>query len=353
MKLILILNLFFTISLFSQTEIVCFPLSKNICEKEFRMVWHDEFDSASLDLKVWDVAEQKNQTTQNLWDYVQQGPATEKNGCDFSKTASFSSKNVVLNPRPSDNNSGYLRLQIRKEPTEIRGFLDSNYQNNGKCTENLRAGEPFRLVTGFTSGSISTREIRVDLVETEAVKIEARCRIPKNIQGTWPSFWLWNHKEIDIFEFFGKNTTFASTIHSEPIGGRKKMMKSKKHKFRGVDFTDWHTYGMVWTRFDVKFYFDGRLIREVRGLEDENGRKIGLGACGERVPAGCYRFVEGFPNGKLDPAVFPVGENGELHTNWMTIIFGSGIFKSSKMLDDSAAYPINFDVDWVRLFKRN
>lgn len=90
----------------------------------------------------------------------------------------------------------------------------------------------------------------------------------KPVSGAWPAFWLIPRQaavgaeetgEIDVFEGQGNMPhTFYGTVH-DWIG------KSDSANYpnwvslpNAVDFSTWHTYGLLWTPGKVTWYFDDK-----------------------------------------------------------------------------------------------
>ncbi len=90
-------------------------------------------------------------------------------------------------------------------------------------------------------------------------------------KGAWPAFWLVSvppaldgtpdeSGEIDIFEGQGSEPhTFFGTIHRWS-GSREVASSSATNRFPvpfNTDFGSYHTYGLLWVRGRVTWYFDG------------------------------------------------------------------------------------------------
>jgi hypothetical protein len=91
--------------------------------------------------------------------------------------------------------------------------------------------------------------------------------------GAWPAFWLipveaiWGATEtgeLDVFEGQGDPAeahTFFGTVHDwMTINGKPvDVANNKGHNWAalsGVDFSQWHTYGVLWVSGRVTWYFD-------------------------------------------------------------------------------------------------
>lgn len=106
---------------------------------------------------------------------------------------------------------------------------------------------------------------------------EARIKLPENANFS-PAFWITDHQEIDIFEFYdddldSKNTCdtyhmMKMNIHGykNPDGSfnnsRQGTHCNRNRKF-GVNedfFDDYHIYKCVWTDYKIQIYLDGTLV---------------------------------------------------------------------------------------------
>jgi beta-glucanase (GH16 family) len=96
-------------------------------------------------------------------------------------------------------------------------------------------------------------------------KFEASIKIPNNVAGINPAFWVFGHfpditwNEIDFFEFMNNNTSdFKVTIHGSLCGG---------HQMCGVPISSdydlsqvFHKYTGIWTQEDIYTYIDNLTI---------------------------------------------------------------------------------------------
>lgn len=93
--------------------------------------------------------------------------------------------------------------------------------------------------------------------------LEARVLVP-SCDGCWPSFWMlasddhWP-PEIDIFEFFD---TLAGDRHPWsalhwPSGNAAGEEFANGLLASGDQVGGWHTYGVLWSRQQVQYFFDG------------------------------------------------------------------------------------------------
>jgi beta-glucanase (GH16 family) len=103
-------------------------------------------------------------------------------------------------------------------------------------------------------------------------RIEARLKIPEG-QGMWPAFWLLGNNitvnpwpacgELDVMEHIDGNDPpanvgatppgydwIAGSVHGTGLNGSTQFHPS------GFDPTQWHTYGMTWTKGKIEYYVD-------------------------------------------------------------------------------------------------
>lgn len=97
-------------------------------------------------------------------------------------------------------------------------------------------------------------------------RVEARMMLPES-QGMWPAFWLLGNNivtinwpacgEIDVMEHINgsnpQNEGFdwvSGTIHGTGIES------GVQYHPAGFSATDWHTYGMIWSKGQIQFYVD-------------------------------------------------------------------------------------------------
>lgn len=116
---------------------------------------------------------------------------------------------------------------------------------------------------GYTSGRINTK----GKAEFRYGKIEARMKLPK-FQGAWPAFWTLggNHSEIgwprcgeiDIMEAINTENFTHGALHWYGEGKRDSSAESLSALPENFERTDWHVYGMEWTKTEIKMTVDGK-----------------------------------------------------------------------------------------------
>jgi beta-glucanase (GH16 family) len=124
-------------------------------------------------------------------------------------------------------------------------------------------------VTSCSSDGNSCRAFRYGYIEAQ-MKWDVTT-------GAWPAFWMipvesiWGATEsgeIDIFEGQGDATnsqTYFGTIHDwvNTAGTSVDIANNSgqnSYKIPGVDFSQWHTYGILWVPGKITWYFDNQPI---------------------------------------------------------------------------------------------
>lgn len=153
--------------------------------------------------------------------------------------------------------------------------------------------------------------------------IEASIKLPKG-KGTWPAFWMmpvnftsWPADgEIDIMEEVGYDpNVVVSTIHCNKYNNGGTAIESARTKVSTAQ-SDFHVYGMEWTKDDMTFYVDGQKL-----LTYEND---GTGK-------------DAWP---FDAAFYPI-----LNLAW------GGAWGGLQGVDESCL-PATMEVDYVRIFQK-
>ncbi len=91
-----------------------------------------------------------------------------------------------------------------------------------------------------------------------------------NVTGSWPAFWMLPiqeiqgstiNGEIDIFEGEANDNTYYGTLHT--WNGATQTWASNPNYFKlpsNNDFTQFHTYGLLWTPGKVTWYYDNNPV---------------------------------------------------------------------------------------------
>jgi beta-glucanase (GH16 family) len=114
----------------------------------------------------------------------------------------------------------------------------------------------------YTSARLKTQ----GLFSFQYGRLEARMKLPEG-QGMWPAFWLLGNSiatinwpacgELDVMEHIDgsnpQNEGFdwvQGTIHGTGLSS------GVQYHPAGFSATDWHTYGMIWSKGQIDFYVD-------------------------------------------------------------------------------------------------
>ncbi len=191
---------------FAQTEATKEFLPPTPAGKEWKLVWHDEFDGPKLDETKWN----------RLGDWKR------RDGYWMKEDAYLSGQGTLL-------------LRTRKDGDR------------------------------FTSGAVDTK----GKFEHTFGYYVARCKMAKQT-GHWPAFWMMcpgvtkvgdegrDGTEIDIVEIPWRDGKITMNLHWDGYG--------KDHKKAGTSLTlpelteGFHNYGLMWTPEEYVFYVDAREV---------------------------------------------------------------------------------------------
>lgn len=114
----------------------------------------------------------------------------------------------------------------------------------------------------YYAGAINTRNKMIQ----KYGYVEARVKISAHVKGILPAFWqkLNNDSwppEVDIFEFFGTQTTQSKTIHYKNASGVNSSSELKTNI--GNATSDYHVYGLEFGENYLRWYTDNKLVREI------------------------------------------------------------------------------------------
>lgn len=131
--------------------------------------------------------------------------------------------------------------------------------------------DPTPKTFNYTSGRIESKTNFSASTSSPSVRMMARIKLPSGY-GMWPAFWSYGDPwptqgEIDILEARGQEDFKYQTNY---FYGRT----ANRNQVRGAEgfvTTDvslqscYHVYEMIWTQNDLKFYFDGVLVKTNSG----------------------------------------------------------------------------------------
>ena len=187
--------------------------------------------------------------------------------------------------------------------------------------------------------------------------LEIRAKVPTG-KGVWPGFWLksdttaggtelaeklgYNTKsvyntEVDVFEVFGSDKVVPNlhkwwkTQEQIDAYGDYRVQSGTDNTFTVSD-GDWHTYGMLWTPYEISMYVDGSCYQTYSLTENfSNTQSANIGMEGFHDPL-CIIF------------------NNHLFTPGYTSSEGGAWAKNHTLTDDFTSAV--FDIDYVRLYQK-
>lgn len=171
----------------------------------------------------------------------------------------------------------------------------------------------------------STRIISKGKQEFLYGRIEARMKMPKGVGG-WAAFWMlganfpkekhWPHcGEIDIMEYVGYTPdTHNMALHNGFSSGDT----VNKSSIEVADLeTEFHTYGILWSEKQIEFYIDGM-----------------------------DNVVYTYAPEELNSDTWPYDKS---HFLILNLAVGGGW--GGRMGVDDSAFPMTFEIDYVRVFE--
>lgn len=190
-------------------------------DNDWRLVWQDDFDGASLDTASWTAMNRGLSWNEELQAYI--------------------AENVSIEPSTLDASRNCLILTSKKESWTGR----SNRSDN-----------PNQIVTrDYTSGLVDTQ----GKLYWKYCKVELRARLPKT-QGIWPAHWMLPNDgswppEIDIMELLGHE---PNKVYMTNHWGTQEQHSSKGGNYTGPDFSSgFHIFTVEWEPGIIRWYVDG------------------------------------------------------------------------------------------------
>ncbi len=123
----------------------------------------------------------------------------------------------------------------------------------------------------YTSGRIESKTLFSASSSSPVVKMMARIKLPAGC-GMWPAFWSYGDPwptmgEIDILEARGQEDLKYQTNYFYGKVANRNLVRGAE----GFITTDislqscYHVYELIWSQNDLKFYFDGVLVKTNTG----------------------------------------------------------------------------------------
>ncbi len=262
------------------------------CITPYKLIFQDEFNGESLDTNKW------------------RSYNPDANGTDQYQESRTNAGNQVYLDKNCVVSGGKLELQAIEEPATW-----------------------FGASRNYTSGMLNSKPV------FKFGRFEIRCKIPQG-DGFVPAFWLYNHDEIDVFEFCScQPTKQYVTLHND-CGGSTKSMSGISKTISDAS-TGFHTYAVEWEPYYVKWYTDGQLIRKVLRYSKIQNSTQYLD-CGTSYNSDYYYSNDHVPEDHWMPILV------NLYVTWFT-----KLFPDCQQPSASTNFPANFEVDYIRAWQRN
>lgn len=261
----------------------------------YSLVWHDEFDADGRPSDDWTYEHGFVRNMELQW--YQPDNASVKDGC--------------------------LLIEGRKERIPNPGYKEGSHE----WRENREFAE-------YTSTCLTTR----GKVEFRYGRLEVRARIPV-APGSWPAIWtlgnMWGwpaNGEVDLMEYYVRNGNryiLANACWSSETGGSmwdEGLIPYSHFTDMTEDWADrFHIWRMDWDKDFIRLYLDDELLNE-----------IDLSLTANRGANGNFNNpfsndIEGF--GQYILLNLAIGSNGGT--------------------PDDTAFPLRYEIDYVRLFQKN
>ena len=171
----------------------------------------------------------------------------------------------------------------------------------------------------YTSGRIESTTNFSAAASTPVVRMMARIKLPAGY-GMWPAFWSYGDPwptqgEIDILEARGQEDMKYQTNYFYGKTANRNLVRGAEG-FVNTDVslqTCYHVYEMTWSQNDLKFYFDGVLVKTNSGSYVSS-----LFGKTERITLNLA--VGGLFFSNLNPALI---QTGTMYVDWVKV-FTSG-----------------------------
>lgn len=258
-------------------------------KKEWKLVWHDEFNSGGkLNSKKWNYEQGYVRNYEAQW---------------------YTPDNVYLH-------KGMLVIEARPADFPCPDYdpEDGNWRHSRERVE-------------WTSGSVTTK----DRFNFRYGRMEVRARIPV-CSGAWPAIWLLGSElpwpangEVDVLEYYRLNGEPTILANACWAGDTEEDTQWDDSYWPLAHFVDrdpnwldrFHVWRMDWDEQFIRLYLDDELLNEIDLQKTINGKVLGTGLNPFHYPM--YMLL----NLALDTRI----------TNY-----------------DPALFPIRYEIDYVRVY---
>lgn len=276
------------------------------CNRNFRLVFSDEFDGTEVDTLKW--------STYYLYNDARRSSTYEgaSNRVHGNGGAYYKDENVTVA-------NGICRLHTKYDPITFPEVCFDKEKT--KCVNHK----------DFSSGMLMSKRWFENYH-----RYEIRCKVPSGT-AMWPAFWVYGWwAEIDVFEFIGSHNPEFS------------LHKWKDFKFLGINFekfsitsgkcnfgdlhSDFHTYAVEHDKFFVRWYLDNELVYSVSHFDHLNN--IRNFDC--NMEYGNYKRTMPFP---------------ECNEPALQVIASSGPTPSAFYPTSMHLFPNDMLIDYIRVYQ--
>ncbi len=253
------------------------------------LVWHDEFDGTTLDKNKW----------------------------EFSETMWNAKHEHVNDSRHVRVDGGKLHMQIHKSS---------------------KSGKTYSMASGVATTNTMLFKYGY---------LEMRAKVPFR-KGAWPSFWCTSktplqeakdRMEVDIFEVWSSTDRLSANLHKWSTDGTKHVAIPSGGNWPNLTYifknpanlnNEYHTYGFEWDKKTMSFYVDDFRFATINIASESANFGAGKGYLPEM----------------------------DMFQDWLRVIINNECFgqgdpyaTSTNVLTDSDTMPIDYYIDYVRLYQ--
>ncbi len=202
-------------------------------ERDWKLVWSDEFDGSELDSTKWDYRMSMMGKVHPAW----------------------TDKGVHL-----DGNSNAVFTMIEEDGRPVSSQLQTGYNFMDTPIESTKFGQD---CLQWNIG-----KLHEDKFTKKFGYFECRCKLQQK-RGWWSAFWIqspiigasldWEETgaEVDIMESWRPGEIGRHAVYTGGYGlDNKKAATENVHK--GLDLDVYHTFGLLWDENGYTFYIDGK-----------------------------------------------------------------------------------------------
>lgn len=167
----------------------------------------------------------------------------------------------------------------------------------------------------YTSGRIESKTLFSASRTVPKVRIMARIKLPAGY-GMWPAFWSYGDPwptqgEIDILEARGQEPfNYSTNYFYGRVAGKNLVSGAEASITSDVDLTTcYHVYELIWSKNDLTFLFDGKVVNVKSGGYIPN-------IFGKNEKITLNLAVGGLFFSNLDPSLI---QTGTMHVDWVKV----------------------------------